>query len=106
MIIGALVSVKSSHLDGVNLEFIYFEAQSYVLKTMLSLGLREITRGSSQRWYQSHTDCRLEIALALVLASLFESKYFEVIKLISESLSRDIFYSSSILVSFLTLSLF
>ena len=62
MIVRALIAVKPSHLDGVNLESIYFEAQSYVLKTMLSLGLTEITRGSSQRWYQSHTDCRLEIA--------------------------------------------
>ena len=69
MIVGALVSVKPSHLDGVNLESIYFEAQSYVFKTMLSHGLREIIRGSSQRWYQSHTDCRLEIAWALSLAN-------------------------------------
>ena len=85
MIVGALVSVKPSHLDGVNLESIYFEAQSYFFKIGIYLALKGLTRGSSQRWYQSHTDCRLEIALALVLASLFESKYFEIIKIISES---------------------
>ena len=82
MIVGALVSVES--LAWIELSWNPLcEAQSYVFKTMLSLGLTEIIRGSSQRWYQSHTDCRLEIALALVLVSLLSqiilklSNYFQ-----------------------------
>ena len=41
MIIGALVSVKSSHLDGVNLEFIYLRPRVTSLRSGFTSLLRD-----------------------------------------------------------------